>query len=61
MMAHKLTISERRVFHNVVHTNTTGVISCLLSLQVGIIKLKLLEISHVDFQQGFYGIYGKVH
>jgi hypothetical protein len=51
MMAHKVTLSERGVLHNVVHTTTTSVISSLLSLQVGIIKLKLVEISHVDFQQ----------
>jgi hypothetical protein len=41
------------VLHNVVHANTTGVISSLLSLEVGIIKLNLVEISHIDYQHVF--------
>jgi hypothetical protein len=61
MMAHKVAIPERGVLHYVAYTNTTGLISSLLSLQLGIIKLKLVEISHIDFQHWFYGIYGKVH
>jgi hypothetical protein len=42
-----------------VYTNTTCVISSLLSLRLGIIKLQLVEISHIDFQRGFIEYTGK--